>query len=326
MQTINLDNQVQLFHGAARLTQHAEGWHPSRMTEGLEKNYQSEEPPYAIRAACTAGIRLAFRTDASEARLSLRYKRSCRPLSQSDVFINNKLAQTFKPLPEDGACTAQISLPGNGLSSVEIYLPHCREVFIADFAISSSASIEPLPRNPTRWLALGDSITQGMTADSPSLTWTALAARRLNWDLHNLGVGGAVLQAELGSLALELPWDMATIAFGANDFRRNRSLDNLEQETRALLKTLLERPSAKIYLLTPIPQIKQGAPNNEGLFLEDYGQAMSRAAIGLERVQVLDGKTLVDESQDLFADETHPNNVGMAQFAERFVAQVTAEV
>ncbi len=321
MDQINLDRQPELIQGAACIVRRGRAWHPARMTAALEKHY-GDNPAHLARAVCTAGIRLALRTDAPEIQVGLQYARSCRPLSQCDVFIDGQPAAPIAPAPDAADVAATVPLPGGAPHTLEIYLPHCREVFISSLTVAKGSSIAPLPRPRTRWLALGDSITQGMAATSPALTWTARIARQLAWDLHNLGVGGAILQAELGQLALDLPWNIVTVAFGVNDFNQDRPLDELQAETRALLETLQQRPRAAIYLLTPVPWAGRTTPNKLNLYLEDYRQALRQAAAGLPQVSVIEGAALLDDREDLFADKVHPNNAGMAQFAERLAAAV----
>ncbi len=316
MDQINLDRHPELIQGAARIVPRGRAWHPARMTAALEKHY-SDNPAHLTRAVCTAGVRLALRTDSPEIQIGLQYARSCRPLSQCDVFIDGQPAAPIAPAPDAADCAATVSLPGGAPHAVEIHLPHCREVFISKLAVADGASAAPLPRLRTRWLALGDSITQGMAATSPALAWTAQAARHLGWDLHNLGVGGAVAQSALGRLALELPWDIVTVAFGVNDFNQDRPLEEIQAETHTLLETLLQRPQAEIYLLTPVPWAGRTAPNNLKLYLEDYRRALRQAAAGLPRVTVIEGAALLDDREELFADKVHPNDAGMAQFAER---------
>ncbi len=318
---IDLSRQSNLLHGIARVVRQGEAWHPARMTAALEKNYGGTEA-YLIRAACTAGVRLALQTDAPVLNIGLQYRRSCRNLSQCDVLIDGRPAAPLLPAPADADFTAAVPLPGGGPHVVEIYLPHCREVLISRLEIPDGATAAPRPRPPNRWLAVGDSITQGMTATSPALTWTARVARQLGWDLHNIAVGGAIAQAAVGRLALDLAWNIATVAFGVNDFNQDRPPDVVQAETRGLLERLLQRPQAALYLLTPVPWAGRTTPNNIGLHLEDYRQALRQAAAGLPRVAVIEGAELLDDNPALFADNVHPNDTGMAQFAERLAGRL----
>lgn len=321
MDQIDLACHPELIRGAVRVVPRGQAWYLARMTAALEKHY-SDPPFLLIRAVCMAGVHLALQTDASEIRIGLQYARSCRPFSQSDVFIDGQPADPIAPPPDATDYHATALLPGGALHTVEIYLPHCREVFISQLAITKGAVISTIPRPHTRWLALGDSITQGMSATSPTLTWTTHVARRLGWDLHNLGVGGAVAQAALGRLALDLPWDVATVAFGVNDFNNDRPLNEVQTETRKLLEGLLQRPQAAIYLLTPVPWVGRTEPNKLNLHLEDYRQALRQAAAGLPQVTVIEGTELLEDREDLFYDKVHPNNAGMAQIAENITAHL----
>jgi len=80
--------------------------------------------------------------------------------------------------------------------------------------------IQPAPPLP-RWLAYGDSMTQGWIASSPSQAWTAITARKVGLDLVNLGYAGAARGEIVSAEHLaELPAEVVTIAMGANCWTR----------------------------------------------------------------------------------------------------------
>ena len=166
------------------------------------------------------------------------------------------------------------------------------------------------------WVALGDSMTQGIGASAPDRGWVGQLSARLTargWDhrLLNLGVNGArvedVLARQLPALerlgADGSPPALVTVVIGSNDIvlRRHR---------RGLVKRFTEM----------VDRLPQGAlvsnlpnPNRE-----------ARAVDALLRGRADAGRlVLVDMRRDgprswrgrLASDKFHPNDVGYAEMA-----------
>ena len=67
------------------------------------------------------------------------------------------------------------------------------------------------------WLALGDSITQGMVAIRPSGIYPSLISERFGLGLINAGVGGIRFDSdEIDYIGFEP--DIITVALGCNDW------------------------------------------------------------------------------------------------------------
>ena len=67
-------------------------------------------------------------------------------------------------------------------------------------------------------MAYGDSITQGYTALSPSLTYVNLVGDALNADVYDLGIGGEVFEPLMIDEAYPVKADLVTVAYGTNDW------------------------------------------------------------------------------------------------------------
>ena len=78
---------------------------------------------------------------------------------------------------------------GRSREPATIYLPEgMRPVVLSLTAVKGE--ISPAPDLP-RWIAYGDSGTQGWIASGPAQGWAAIAARKAGLDLVNLGYAGA---------------------------------------------------------------------------------------------------------------------------------------
>lgn len=135
----------------------------------------------------------------------------------------------------------------------EIWLPNMCEAEITFLEIDDGASLYPVLHSGSPVIAIGDSITQGMTSSSPSRCYAALLSKALKRDLFNLSVGGAEMKKEVGSLALAYNWSSAIVAFGVNDYFHKRPLADFEADTRGTFRHYQPEEHANSYIITPIP-------------------------------------------------------------------------
>jgi lysophospholipase L1-like esterase len=277
-----------------------------------------------IRALSTAGVRLAFSAATRRLDAEIEYGRACRQLFKLDVAVDGGEPRAFGP---DSAAAAWAGTLFEGGRLVrrrfEIWLPHCAELGIRRLTLDDGAGPEALPAPAGgAWLALGDSITQGMTATRPALTWAARVARELDLDLINLGVGGAKYDARVGPAAGAISARLATVAFGANDSFQQADPAEVERQAAGLIAGLRARgPELRIAVITPVPCFEtDGAPASGQL--DPYRAAARRAAAGREHVWVLEGPELMPAEPGLFIDGVHPNDAGMAAYARNLVPRL----
>jgi len=315
---IDLPESPDFVLGAARIEREGDLVRLSRMTKALQSFYSYTDAALT-RAVCTAGVRIRFRSDTPFVRLVLAYGREARSLYKVDLVLDGE--RTLSAGPDTRQQAAEIVFDGLGSEekSIELHLPHCCEARVAGLEITDGASLQPIRTRQKRWLQIGDSITQGMTARTPSKTYAALAARDLDVDFHNIAVGGATMEREIGKLVGELQWDLATVAFGTNDFDMNRTIADLQRNTAGLLRSLLAHGKGPVAVITPIPWAGRATPNRIGLSLGDYREAIKEVALSFDDVTLVNGEEIVDDDPRLFVDDVHPNDAGMKQYAERLV-------
>jgi lysophospholipase L1-like esterase len=185
-------------------------------------------------------------------------------------------------------------------------------------AVDDGATVTPLPPEPATWLAIGDSITQGMTCASPARTYAGLAARALGISHHNTAVGGARMEPGAGQVA-GIEATFATAAFGCNDWNGGKPLAQFAADTAAFLETLFAaRPGLPLGLITPFPAVgDRGERNAAAVDLEAYRDVVRRQAAAHPSVRLIEGPSLIPAEAAFFADGIHPNDAGMAVIAER---------
>ena len=193
-------------------------------------------------------------------------------------------------------------------------------------------TIGPAPAQP-RWLAYGDSITEGWSASTPGLAWPAVAGRRHGLDVLNLGYAGSA-RAEIVSAEgiAALPADVVSIAVGTNCWNRiPHSVGMLREGMRGFLTVVREgHPATPIVVASPVvrPDAEE-VPNRLGATLADLRAAIedvvaARIAAGDRRLTLVPGADLLEPS--LLVDGIHPGDDGHRVLADRIGGAVAATV
>ncbi len=292
-----------------------------RMTEALSEFFSDTED-FMIRASNTSGVRIAFVTDSEFLAMEVLFERFSRPVFTIDVIVDGEHKMTFGPDEHIEEFSFSTELPGTGEKKIEIYLPNMVECAVKGIVLEPGASLSELEEQVVPLLFIGDSITQGMTVSTPSLTYPAQVAAVLKSDFHNIAVGGATMQKELAPLVMDFDWRKVFIAYGVNDFHQARSLSEFEDETRGMLEVLSSREDAEIFLLTPIPWALRTNANEINLYLEDYREVLRKTAKEFPKVKVIEGTNLVPDDTAYYVDDIHPNDLGASTFADNLLAKI----
>ncbi len=211
-----------------------------------------------------------------------------------------------------------------------VYLPEGMQPIVLSVS-PVGGDIQPAPALP-RWLAYGDSMTQGWIASSPSQAWTAIAARKAGLDLVNLGYAGAARGEIVSAEHLaELPADIATIAVGANCWTRT---PHSVAMVRANLDGFLDvvragHPGVPLVVISPLvrPDAER-VPNRLGSTLGDIRatiEAVVRERMGADdRLTLVEGATVIGEEH--LEDGLHPGDEGHKRIAAAVVKVLTASL
>jgi len=288
-----------------------------RLPEPLAERYRADEAS-RIRLECPSGVRLRFRSDTRRIRIGIRYGAAARPLYRGALLVDGSPAGTFGPdeAAESWEGTQPVPAADEG-ALLELWMPHLVRADLAFLEIDAGSAFEPAPPTGPRWLALGDSITQGMTAPLPTETWVARTARQLGLDVRDGGIGGGKLESFVAEADLTWPYDVLTVAFGTNDFNVGIPPAEYAANARRLAaRQTSAHPRARILLIAPTPWVGRVEPNRSGFRLPDYRDALAAVARELDRCCFVDGGCLVPDEPRYFVDNVHPNAEGMARIAE----------
>ena len=314
---IDVLERPDLVRGVCDLRREQNGIALDRMNAALREFYSDSEARID-RARSRAGVRIVLRSNTRWLKIALRFGRRARNLLRGDLFCDGDHLGSFGSDDSADAWAgevfqAEVAEPRD----LEIWLPHCAEAFVQAIEVEDGAVVEALEPPEKAWLAVGDSITQGMAATTPGRIYAHVAARQAGLNLHDIGVGGGTAEPEIGVAAQPIACDVATLLFGANDVKRVRTADEFRDKTIALTEGLLQgRPDLPVGLITPLPTPGRALPSEASLTLEELRDALRNVPDRLPSVRVIDGPSLVPADECFFNDGVHPNDEGMKSIGE----------
>jgi GDSL-like Lipase/Acylhydrolase family len=181
--------------------------------------------------------------------------------------------------------------------------------------------IAPAPTEP-RWLAYGDSSTQGWVASGPARAWAAIAARKAGLDLVNMGYaqsGRADIASAEQLSALEA--EIITISYGASCWSRvPHSPAMIEVGLDAFLDVVRQgHPETPIIVMSPVVWPEgDHSPNRLGATLRDIRGSIEsvtrwRMREGDVNLALLPGLDVMDEWY--LTDGIYPGDEGHKRIA-----------
>ena len=309
------------FHGVCSVAEENDRWTPVRMTQRQLAFYAARGKEMEDRACCQSGVRMAFTTDAAEISFDFQVLRACRDHFAFDVYEDGVLCASYPQLFEKDACrrfsyTRTSRAPR---SCIEIYFPTLAQVSICNLHLGNA---QPQPAKRLRYLAYGDSITQGIESDYSSVFYPALVARFLDAELLSLGVGSEIFCPELIDPALAFQPDLITVAYGINDSIQDLTLEQIEYNADRFLSQLVaQHPQAAISVISPIwiDRLDPREPGYEGeAYLSRFFGIRSIIKRLCDRLGLcfVDGMQLCPHCPQFYADKTvHPDAAGFAIYA-----------
>lgn len=248
-------------------------------------------------------------------------------LSRGFVRVDGVRAAVFdRPAPAGGTVEFAIPVPpGAGPREVEIVFPLADPVRWPGLRGGVLAPAAPAAPRRTRYVAYGDSITQGFWCTDPDAAYPSLVGARSGWEAVNLGFSGRVTTPEDGAEIVRAAPDLATVMIGINDCLQNVPPDRFRANYAGLLDAIRRAaPRLPLTLVTPLAVLPGGRWKAERA--DDYRRAIEEivAARGDPHLRVLRGPDLLPAERRYFKDGLHPNDAGFTVLAER-LARALAE-
>ncbi len=300
-----------LVRGAVELEQTEHGLLPHRLPAWARA--QTDDGQLLMAESQPAGVRLVFRTSATQVELDAHR-----------VIANYAgvppRPDCFYDLCVDGELAAQMSITGGdevvldfsggsetrpgpdgtvrfvGLADrdklVELWLPWSETTHLVE--LRTDAPVHPAPVDRRVWLHHGSSISQGSVADSPSTTWSALAARQGGVELVNLGLAGSALLDPFTARTMrDTAADLVSVKIGINlanlDLMRRRAFG---PAVHGFLDTIRDgHPDRPLLVVSPILcPIHEETPGPGTFDVEAFGRGEVRFMATGDRAEVKAGK------------------------------------
>jgi len=264
-----------------------------------------------------AGARLVLRTTATTIELvshstRVAYRGADRARGCFDVYVDGAFVardvldggdavvvdlQTGTTAYEPGASHTTVlrDLP-EGTKTVEVWLPHNEGLELVE--LRTDAPVEPVTETRPRWVHHGSSISHGSNATAPSETWPAVAARRADVDLVNLGLGGsALVDPFLARVIRDTEADVISVKLGINvvnlDAMRLRAF---VPAVHGFLDTIRDgHPDTPLLLVSPIfCGIHEATPGPGAVEPATLGTEQVRFMVTGDPAEVAQGKLTLE--------------------------------
>lgn len=285
----------------------------------------------------SSGCAVVLTTDSPRVTLHLERLRHHQPVPQG-VTLEIADGDTFRCInsldlrEQDGDLALELptGLAPGGTRTLWWWLPTISTVAVTGITVADGARIIPTALPRPRWLALGDSLTQGFTVQAPVQTWVHRLMRRHALPAWNLGVGGMRIEPAACAWALrERTWDLVTIALGSNHAWRDGDVDTAVARAEELLAVVRrggpDGPHRRVvWCLPPWKPCEdgKGPPDFAGVPLDHATGARVRLVRDRlrERLAREPDLTLVEDllprDARLYPDGLHPSALGFARYAD----------
>ena len=237
----------ELLHGVVELEHTDDGVIPHRLPAWARN--QARDPQLAMAESQPSGARLLFATEASRIELRGRATRfryegaPPRPAGIFDLLVDGRRTRQAgleaatvvsidmttgdRQITQAGIGGVVFDDLPRGPKTVELWMPHNETVELAE--LRSDAPLRPVQDPRPRWVHHGSSISHGSNAVHPTGTWPAVAARRADLNLLNLGFGGSALLDPFTARTIrDTPAELISVKLGINlvnlDLMRLRAL------------------------------------------------------------------------------------------------------
>ena len=284
----------------------------------------------------SAGCAVVVASDSPRIRLHLERLRHHQPVPQGIALeveddAGWRVANSLDLRENEGDCMVELATgltPGR-VRPLWLWLPHIATCAVAGLDVDEGATLGPVALPTPRWLAIGDSLTQGFTVQSPVQGWVHRLMRRRNLPVWNLGVGGLRIETQAFAWALlSRTWDLVTIALGSNHAWRESEVTTAVGAAERLLEVVRRGgPDGAhrrvVWCLPPWKPCEEGKgpPDFAGMPLDRAaGERVGRVREALRaRLKYEPGLTLAEDllphDARLYPDGLHPTAYGAACYA-----------
>ena len=296
-----------------------------RFTEQQREVYALESQDWTIKTPCSASATFDFITDSDSIALKFDlYPGSSQRLASFDLYIDGVFYANHYS-DDLSLKLAGFSLP-EGQHQVTVYFPWSAQTIVNEVHLSDGASIIPVEKN-LKMLCFGDSITQGYITKFPSLSYVNQAARALNAEVVNQGIGGYYFnEATIDDSICSYQPDIITVAYGTNDYSRYETAQDYAEHTGRYIQKM-----GQLFPDTPIVGILPPYRNDENhkarklyrtYSLDDARKILRDHYLALPNGHVVEETGIPHLPQFFAADYLHPNALGFTIMTQAIVRKL----
>ena len=276
----------------------------------------------------TSGGKLRFITDSPYVAISAKMPdiRLFPHMPQSgisgfDLYVGDKFFAPFMPPAElEGGYDSINHFKTSELREITIHFPLYNNVSDLYIGLKEGSAFLPPKdfRNNKTVLFYGSSITQGGCVSRPGLSFPAIAATRLDFNLINLGFSGSAKGEEcMAEYIGDLHPDIFVLDYDHNA----PTLEHLNATHEKFFKIFREKnPDTPVIMISSPDFVhfeKLNAIERREVIRTTYNNAVLS---GDKNVYFIDGETLWGEDWDLCTmDKSHPNDLGHYRMAMNLI-------
>jgi len=293
-----------------------------RFTE-KQRNYYANTH-FVTKERASASIYMEFVTDAEGLGFEfIQQRASSQNFYFFDLYVNGKMIFHDGNASYDGTEESSLfrELPA-GEKTVRVNFPNLSATGLRNVELKNATIFRPTEKK-LRYVAYGDSITQGYTAKAPSLSYVNLVGEALNADVYNLGIGGEFFQPLMTDDAYPVKADLVTVAYGTNDWGHVTPEEDAVRRKEFFDALCRIHEGAKIFVLLPIWRGQESVSRNGYGTLEDYRNILREDLKKYPRITPVEGADFVPHHEDFFMpDVLHPNALGFTQYAKNLLTEL----
>lgn len=182
-----------------------------------------------------------------------------------------------------------------------------------------------------RYIAYGTSITHGLWATSPVLSYAAITARRLGADLINLGSSGSAFceEALADHIAARDDWDFCTLCVSVNMLHQGVGREEFHDKAKYFISAISGKyPRKPVFCISILPYYMDlGIINPSATILStpaEYRDTLKQilSEIKMPNLYYFDGRELLKDFGGLTSDILHPGSLGMIEIGENLAERI----
>ncbi len=274
------------------------------------------------------GARVRFRTDASMITASFTTGTLGVTQGIGVILVDGVRAGTFDAGVSNSTLEVDVPAGGGGYRDVELLMPYSQDIRFNGLLVDGEARFQsPTTRSPIRYVAYGDSITQGLWSSDSHANYPSIVGQRNGWEVVNMGFGWRGMKdaggdgAVVGSLGAEV----ISVMMGYNDASARLSSSSYRASMEAFIAGVRQADSTvPIYLISPLYTSNAA---NQARMVQYRDQIMDLVSGSSDRnLHWIDGLALGIDAGNVAAytsDGIHPNDAGFVLVASNLANRMS---